>query len=111
MCVSSKGAMASGPCHTDRVGTAPNLYEVLGVSMKATTEEIRLSYLKLARLWHPDRHANAEYAKRAFQSIQCAYEGKWCLCSDNVLGGRIASSPHSGIHNGTWFHYDLRSVI
>ncbi|GIL81757.1 hypothetical protein Vretifemale_10770 [Volvox reticuliferus] len=42
--------------------------------VQATTEEIRLSYLRLARLWHPDRHANAEYAKRAFQSIQCAYE-------------------------------------
>ncbi|GIL81756.1 hypothetical protein Vretimale_1371 [Volvox reticuliferus] len=74
MCVSSKGAMASEQCHTDRVEAAANLYDVLGVSLKATTEEIRLSYLRLARLWHPDRHANAEYAKRAFQSIQCAYE-------------------------------------
>ncbi|GFR48309.1 hypothetical protein Agub_g10190 [Astrephomene gubernaculifera] len=52
----------------------PSLYEVLGVSLKATTEEIRLSYLKLARLWHPDRHGGSESAKRKFQQIQCAYE-------------------------------------
>lgn len=57
-------------------GASPNptLYDVLGVSLKATGEEIRLSYLRLARAWHPDRHGGSDSAKRKFQQIQCAYE-------------------------------------
>ncbi|KAG2499745.1 hypothetical protein HYH03_002678 [Edaphochlamys debaryana] len=51
-----------------------SLYAVLGVSMKATPDEIRLSYLRLARMWHPDRRAGDITAMRKFQQIQCAYE-------------------------------------
>lgn len=50
------------------------LYNVLGLSIKASAEEIRLSYLRLARLWHPDRHSGNDVAKRQFQQIQYAYE-------------------------------------
>ncbi|KAG2449212.1 hypothetical protein HYH02_005959 [Chlamydomonas schloesseri] len=50
------------------------LYDVLGVPIKASAEEIRGAFLRLARVWHPDRHGGAENAKRKFQSIQYAYE-------------------------------------
>ncbi|GLC41326.1 hypothetical protein PLESTB_001075000 [Pleodorina starrii] len=74
MCVSTPPVRGMGPTNRAPCATATNYYDVLGVSLKATTEEIRIAYLKLARLWHPDRHGNAEYAKQTFQAIQSAYE-------------------------------------
>ncbi|PNH07626.1 Chaperone protein dnaJ 1, mitochondrial [Tetrabaena socialis] len=70
MCVTSTSMGGAPPMDA----AVDSLYGVLGLSMKATAEEIRLSYLRLARLWHPDRHRGAEGAKRKFQQIQCAYE-------------------------------------
>ncbi len=36
-----------------------NYYEVLGVGMQATREEIKRSYYRLAKIYHPDRHFEA----------------------------------------------------
>lgn len=48
-------------------------YDVLEVAEDATESEIRKSYRKLAREWHPDK--NPEYGARAkFQKIAKAYE-------------------------------------
>lgn len=51
-----------------------NFYTVLGVHITATSDQIRSSYRKLARKWHPDRHRGATLAKQKFQEVQAAYE-------------------------------------
>lgn len=38
---------------------ARNYYEILGVGMQATREEIKRSYYRLAKIYHPDRHFEA----------------------------------------------------
>jgi DnaJ-class molecular chaperone len=50
-------------------------YQVLGVSKNATEKEIKATYRKLARKWHPDANLeNAEAAEEKFKEIQEAYE-------------------------------------
>jgi len=48
-------------------------YDVLKVSKNATKEEIKSSYKKLAKIYHPDKN-NEKDAKEHFQKIQEAYE-------------------------------------
>jgi molecular chaperone DnaJ len=48
-------------------------FDVLGVSRKASTMEIKKAYRKLANIYHPDRNESNE-AKDKFQVIQKAYE-------------------------------------
>lgn len=50
-------------------------YEVLGVSRSVTPEELKLSYRKLALLWHPDKNPdNLQEATEQFKLIQQAYD-------------------------------------
>ena len=47
-------------------------YEVLGVSKKATKDEIKSSYRKLAKKYHPDNKETGDEAK--FKEVQEAYD-------------------------------------
>ena len=49
-------------------------YELLGVERKATTEEIRSAYRKLALKYHPDRNPGDKEAESKFKSISEAYD-------------------------------------
>lgn len=49
-------------------------YEVLGVSKEASDDEIKKSYRKLARQWHPDRNPDDAKAEERFKEIQSAYD-------------------------------------
>lgn len=49
-------------------------YKVLGVSRDASEDEIRKTYRKLAREFHPDRKPGDEEAAKRFKEIQQAYE-------------------------------------
>jgi len=49
-------------------------YRTLGVSKDASTEDIRKSYRKLARKYHPDVNPNNKEAEERFKEINEAYE-------------------------------------
>ena len=51
-----------------------DLYKVLGVDKKATPEEIKKAYRKLARQYHPDRNPGDEAAEVKFKEVQAAYD-------------------------------------
>lgn len=53
---------------------AEDLYKVLGVSKKATDEEIKKAYRKLARKYHPDRNPDDPKAEEKFKEVQGAYD-------------------------------------
>lgn len=46
--------------------------------MQATQEEVNAAYRRLSRMYHPDKHVDAEQKKKAdllFSKIKKAYEG------------------------------------
>jgi molecular chaperone DnaJ len=51
-----------------------NPYQVLGVDKKASPEEIKKAYRKLARQYHPDRNPGDAKAEDRFKEIQAAYD-------------------------------------
>ena len=53
---------------------ADELYKTLGVSKKATDEEIKKAYRKLARKYHPDRNPDDSGAEEKFKEVSAAYD-------------------------------------
>jgi molecular chaperone DnaJ len=53
---------------------ADELYKTLGVSKKASGEEIKKAYRKLARKYHPDRNPGDAAAEEKFKEVQGAYD-------------------------------------
>ena len=51
-----------------------NYYDVLGVDKKATPEEIKSAYRKLAMKYHPDRNQGDEAAAEKFKEVNEAHE-------------------------------------
>src|SRR5947207_4549479 len=56
------------------MATRPDYYKTLGVDKKATPEEIKKAYRKLARKYHPDRNPDDKQAESRFKEISQAYD-------------------------------------
>jgi molecular chaperone DnaJ len=54
------------------MATRPDYYKTLGVDKKATPEEIKKAYRKLARSYHPDRNPDDKQAEARFKEISQA---------------------------------------
>jgi molecular chaperone DnaJ len=53
---------------------ADDLYKVLGVSKKASDDEIKKAHRKLVRKYHPDRNPDDAAAEEKFKEVQGAYD-------------------------------------
>ncbi|MBQ8885104.1 MAG: molecular chaperone DnaJ [Clostridia bacterium] len=51
-----------------------NYYEILGVDKKASADEIKAAYRKLAKQYHPDLHPGDEKAAEKFKEVNEAHE-------------------------------------
>jgi DnaJ-class molecular chaperone len=68
-------------------------YEVLGVGKKASTDEIRSAYRKLARKFHPDATKNDPKSTERFKEAQEAYD----VLSDDAKRKRYDELGHLGV--------------
>jgi molecular chaperone DnaJ len=56
------------------MATRPDYYKTLGVDKKATPEEIKKAYRKLARKYHPDTNPDDKDAEARFKEISQAHD-------------------------------------
>jgi len=71
-----QGMLSSDPCFTvDCSHSCTDYYAVLGVNKKATEDEIKRAYRKLAMKYHPDKNpTNQAAAEEKFKEVTEAYE-------------------------------------
>lgn len=86
---------------------AEDYYGILGLTRKASEEEIQKAYRELARKYHPDLNPDDTKAKEKFQQVQRAYE----VLSDtkkrgmyDKFGSDFEEAGRPGGPSGAWRH-------
>ncbi|HXA01477.1 MAG TPA: DnaJ domain-containing protein [Cytophagaceae bacterium] len=51
-----------------------NYYQILGISITASQDEIKAAFKKLAKEFHPDMHGSDKYYEEQFKRINSAYQ-------------------------------------
>ncbi len=90
---------------------AKDFYELLGVSPKATQDEIRKAYLKLAKKYHPDKTGGDKAAEQKLKAINEAYDTlknaekrkEYDAMRESPFGG--AGGPYSAGSGGPGFDF------
>ena len=88
--------------------TKPDYYQTLGVARGAKEDDIRKSYRKLARKYHPDLNPGDKAAEERFKKVQEAYDvlsdpkkrqvyDQYGFYSDNIPAG--GAGPGAGPHD------------
>lgn len=80
-----------------------NYYQILGVATNASQDEIKKSYLKLARQYHPDRNPGDKEAAKKFAWITEAYRVLSNVDSRYVYDLELGIEPGSEV-SATIFH-------
>jgi len=84
-------------------------YKILGVNRKASDDEIRKAYRKLAKQFHPDYNPNDKQAEEKFKEINEAYEvlsdSKKRSYYDRVGSDYSQWQRHGGPGNFNWDQY------
>lgn len=60
--------------HTSQVFERKNHYDSLGITPKATQNEVKTAYYKLSMIYHPDKNKDSVNALNKFRDITEAYE-------------------------------------
>ncbi len=71
-------------------------YEVLGVGRRASREEIKSAYRKMAKKYHPDRNPRDKEAEEKFKEAAEAYE----VLADSEKRERYDRFGHEGLKGG-----------
>ena len=73
-----------------------DLYEILGVSKHASSDELKKAYRKLALKYHPDKNPDNQEAEKKFKEAAEAY----AVLSDQQKRSRYDQFGHAGVGMG-----------
>lgn len=76
---------------------AQDYYSILGVDRKASDDEIKRAYRRLAQKFHPDRNSDNKESEKKFKEINMAYE----ILSDKEKRQNYDQFGESGVHFDT----------